>query len=76
MDEIPGLRPGLLWSDLSISFSSARIRRLFWRDALLSGHGCFSFLLIQSVKGAGCRGSAAATIDHSVIRAFYKPHDK
>jgi len=28
----PGLRPGLLWSDLSIGISSARIRRLFWRD--------------------------------------------
>ena len=42
---------------------------------LLSGHDCFPFPLIRSVKGTGRRGSAAATIDHSVIRALYKPHD-
>jgi hypothetical protein len=42
----------------------------------LSDHDCYPFLLTESVKGTGCRGSVAATIDHSVIRAFYKPHDK
>ena len=65
-----GLRPRLLWSDLSIIIFNVRYRPLKWRDVVFAKSSYFAIVLKKAMNRTGFQGSAAATMINLLFAGF------